>query len=180
MGIELQQEGQRLYFTGDTFPIKDRLKQELGAKFDRDRKQWWCGAVKATRAKELIASLGTAQPPTEKTPQDPDCIRLTGKGEYKGRLYYIGSTTRDGTRVRLLTLPDATGKFLDFWVDTSAVKTVKTYSPREYRGRMEYTTLGSIAGFIARQKNPSTARVQCPECDAWHDASAPCSECGGC
>lgn len=123
-----------------------------------------------------------------KPKQDPDDIRLTGKGRYKGREYYAGSITRDGQKVRLLTLPDADGKFLDFWAFCSEVEQTKKYEPREvwdgrrYSGRTvtQYTTLGSIAKFIRRQKNPDTARVQCHECDAWHNASESCHECGGC
>jgi hypothetical protein len=120
--------------------------------------------------------------------QDPHDIRLTGKGRYKGREYYAGAITKDGMRVRLLTLPDASGDYLDFWAPCSEVEQTKEYRPREvwvgrrYSGktRTVYTTLGAIADFIARQRDPDTRRVQCPECDAWHDLGSACTECGGC
>jgi len=119
--------------------------------------------------------------------EDPHSIRLTGKGRYKGREYYAGAVTRDGTRVRLLTLPDAEGKYLDFWAPCPEVTQTKTYTPREqwdgrrYSGRTVtvYTTLGSVADFITRQKNPDTARGQCVECGAWGPRGESCPECGG-
>ena len=123
--------------------------------------------------------------------EDPKTIRLTGKGRYKGREYYAGAITRDGAKVRLLTLPDAKGEYLDFWAACSEVTQTKTYEPREvwdgrqYSGRTElrYTTLGSIAAFVRRQtRNAGTGRerVQCPECDARHAAGESCPDCGGC
>ncbi len=121
--------------------------------------------------------------------EDPHSIRLTGKGRYKGREYYAGAISGDGKRVRLLTLPDASGKYLDFWAPCADVEQTKKYQPREkwdgrrYSGRTVtvYTTLGSIADFVRKQKDPDrTKRVQCPECDAWHDDGEPCRECGGC
>ncbi len=124
--------------------------------------------------------------------EDPDNIRLTGKGRYKGREYYAGAITKDGQRVRLLTLPDTQGNFLDFWAQCSEVEETKRYEPRErWNGRrgsgsanvLVYQTLGGIADFIAKQKrNAGTGneRVQCVECGAWGNADEACRECGGC
>lgn len=139
------------------------------------------------REAEADAILEAAMPKQE----NPDNIRLTGKGRYKGRVYYAGAITKDGRKVRLLTLPDAEGRYLDFWAECAAVEEVKRYEPRQvwdgrrYSNRTvtQYTTLGSIAEFIARQqrnKGTDRERVQCMECDAWHDAGEPCNECGGC
>lgn len=121
--------------------------------------------------------------------EDPHDIRLTGKGRYKGREYYAGAVA--GGKVRLLTLPDDKGEYLDFWADCAQVEEMKQYRPREkwdgrmYSGRTVtvYTTLGSIADFVARQKRDQGTgreRVQCMECDAWGPAGEPCRECGGC
>lgn len=137
----------------------------------------------AGKAKEA-ANIRAGKP----AQQDPREIRLTGKGRYKGREYYAGSITKDGTKVRLLTLPDANGKYLDFWAPCSEVEQTKTYEPREVwdgrrnsgRTELQYTTLGSIAAFIKKQQNPSTRREQCMECGAWCDAGMQCTECGGC
>jgi hypothetical protein len=209
----IERAGARVYFLGDTYPLKDRIKS-LGGHWDGDRRAWWVGARKLAEAEALVAGAeGFATPASAAaarslglsgdTPagivcdrlreegrdreaeavarpkQRPDDVRLTGKGRYKGRDYYLGSSTRDGSRVRLLTLPDAGGDYLDFWADTAAVEVTRRYQPREYRGRTESTTLGSIARFLARQANPATRRGECTECGAWGPSGEPCSECGG-
>jgi len=108
-----------------------------------------------------------------KPKQDPDDIRLTGKGEYRGRMYYLGGRTRDGARIRCLTMPDPKGDYLDFWADASAVKVVREYMPRQVwdgrrysgRTRTQYTTLGSIASFIARERrNRADGGAVCADC----------------
>lgn len=108
-----------------------------------------------------------------KPKEDPDNIRLTGKGRYKGREYFAGAITKDGQRVRLLTLPDADGNYLDFWANCSEVEQTKEYKPREvwdggrYSNRTvtQYTTLGSIADFVAKQKRAKAAGLpECVEC----------------
>lgn len=149
MSVQLIAEGRRIYLAGNTFPIKDKIKS-LGGHWDGDRRMWWLGIAKAEDAKTLCDAAPADDAPRE--PQKPDDIRLTGKGRYKGREYFAGSITRDGAKVRLLTLPDASGKFLDFWAPCSEVEQTKSYAPREhtYRGHttIRYTTLGSIADFI--------------------------------
>jgi hypothetical protein len=192
-GIQIEKTGARVYFTGDTYAVKDRIKS-MGGHWDGERRAWWVGAKLLPKAEALLAelcpaaalassvglrqdtpaaivadALDDAGKPAEaekartvapKPKEDPDNIRLTGKGRYKGREYYAGAITRDGTRVRLLTLPDADGSFLDFWADCAQVEEVKRYQPREvWDGRYnsgrtvtKYTTLGSIAAFVAREK----------------------------
>lgn len=167
MPILLQTEGRRIYLSGNTFPIKDDIKS-IGGKWDAERKMWWVGVGKADEAKALCEAKTSAPSPV-KTVANPDEIRLTGKGKYKGREYYAGSFTQDRTRVRLLTLPDDSGKFLDFWAPCSEVEQTKTYSPREhtYRGHTttQYTTLGGIAAFIkkSRSADKQIARGEMPD-----------------
>lgn len=156
--ITITRDGQRVYFGGDTYAAKDRIKA-LGGHWDADKRAWWVGAKKEAEARALAAELNAAEAPLHPLAEDPDKVRLTGKGRYKGRVYYCGAITRDGTRVRLLTLPDTKGDYLDFWADCSEVEQLKRYEPREERGaygrptgRMVYTTLGSIQRFLAEQK----------------------------
>lgn len=156
--VALEKVGTRIYLTGDTFPVKDKIKS-IGGHWDGDRKAWWVGTAKAADAQKLIDDLSaTPAVETKPTKQDPHDIRLTGKGRYKGREYFVGAVTRDGTKVRLLTLPDANGEFLDFWALCSDVEQIKTYQPREVRrgyGRHTetvHTTLGSIASFVAKSR----------------------------
>lgn len=181
----IEKVGARVYLVSLPFAAKDKAK-EAGCKWDPDRRQWWSGVAKQAALEALVAELNSAPAgaangtPAKQCPHD---IRLTGKGTYKGRSYYLGSRTRDGARMRLLTLPDDKGSFLDFWADATQVEVVKTYHPREriYRGHAttSYTTLGSIADFVADQKNPATRRGECCECGAWGHSGESCSECGG-
>jgi hypothetical protein len=190
--IKLEREGQRVYFTGDTYAIKDKIKA-LGGHWDGDSRRWWVGSKKLAEAESLVAGLtATASVAGEKPRPEPDNIRLTGKGNYKGKPYFIGASTRDGIRVRLLTLPDADGKYLDFWADRSEVELTKTYEARPERGsygrptgRMVYQTLGSIASFARRQ---SAAKAEglpaCAECGKrghlHHDLEDGMMKCYGC
>lgn len=100
-----------------------------------------------------VRSGGTAQ-------RDPKDVRLTGKGTYQGRTYFLGSYTQDRRRVLILQLPKDDGSYFERWVDASQVTVTKTYQPRQqwdgrrYSGRevTVYTTLGSIARFVEKQK----------------------------
>ena len=175
MAIQIEEAGSRLYVVGDTFAHKNEIKA-LGGHWDGERRAWWVGTAKRPQIEELVARLSDPNAPKPK--QDPDDIRLTGKGRYKGRDYFAGSITRDGLKVRLLTLPNEKGEFLDFWASCSEVEEIKRYEPRErsFRGRTEvtYTTLGSIAKFVASQKKAEAeGKPACGVCgkrgDLHHD-----------
>lgn len=196
--VKIEKRGARFYLVGLPFSAKDAAKSALGMtgkNFDPDAREWWVGAAKAGAAEAFAAALNDAakiSEPGAAVQQKPGDIRLTGKGEYKGKVYYAGAISRDGSRVRLLTLPDADGKFLDFWADCSEVKEVKRYHPRErkvgFRGETvtEYTTLGSIASFVADQRAKEAANVpQCAACGKRnshliHDLEDGLMKCRGC
>src|SRR6185312_4146604 len=200
MPVKIEQEGRRLYFVGDTYAHKDAIKG-LGAKWDADRRAWWVGSTKRADAERLLAEIGAAfdlrnatdravradqlaeqgkdaeaealrKGPTQRDPHD---VRLTGKGTFEGRPYYLGPRTKDGARILILGLPKADGSYFERWVDAGAVEVTKTYQPRQvwdgrrYSGRTvtQYTTLGSIAEFLRRQQNPATRRSECTECGHW-------------
>lgn len=103
------------------------------------------------------------------TREDPDKVRLTGKGKYKGRTYYLGLPTRDGNRQHLYSVPDNKGEYIEFWADADKVEVTKTYTPRvrSFRNRewKEYTTLGGIATFIRGERAKEAAGLpQCAAC----------------
>jgi len=108
--------------------------------------------------------------------EDPHDIRLTGKGRYKGREYYAGRIV--GDRVVLYTLPDEKGEYLEFMAPCAEVEQTKEYRPREvWDGRRnsgrtvtQYTTLGSIADFVASQRRLEKQGV--PQCAACGKRSA--------
>lgn len=153
--------GRRFYLTGLPFSRKDDAKS-AGCKWCPDRRAWWTSKEDvATR----IAQAANGRPAGERKPDDPDTIRLTGKGDYNGRSYFLGVSTRDGQKTRLLTLPDKDGKFLDFWKPTSEITVTKVYHPYEHRGRTMHTTLGRIARFVeSERKSESRGEARCAEC----------------
>lgn len=181
LNLSTERLGARVYIVGNTFTVKDVLKRELKPTWDGERKQWWVGVAKQAKAEELVAKLNGGEVQSKQV--DPKDIRLNGKCQYKGRSYYFGASTADGQRMRLFGLPDKDGKYIEFWANASECEIVKRYQPRERRwyGRTEivYTTLGSIADFIAEQADPATRRGECSECGHWGPTGEACSECGG-
>lgn len=151
MELSAQRVGSRIYIVGNTYNVKETLKSELKPTWDGERKQWWVGLSKAKKAEVLVAKLNGGEVVPEQA--NPDKVRLTGKCKYKGRTYYMGAKTNDGQRVRLFSLPGDDGKYIEFWANVSECDVLKIYKPRTqtYYGRTEtiYTTLGSIADFIA-------------------------------
>lgn len=143
--VTLEKSGSRLYFAGNTFPLKDAIKK-IGGHWDGDRKQWWIGTAKQSDAEALVANAEAN--PGKGAPSDD--ARVYAKVEYKDRNYYVIAEGQGRCR---LTVLDGS---LDFWADMAACKLVKTYQPRErtFRGRTttSYTTLGSIRRFVADQK----------------------------
>lgn len=165
-----ERQGQRVYLLGDTYPVKDRIKA-VGGTWDGGRRAWWFGAAKAAEAEALAKELNGGPTAAKSAKQNPSEIRLTGKGEYKGRAYYLGTHSDDGTRVRCLTLPDDNGNYLDFWADVSAVRVVRIYDIH-FSGRYgkrylsaNHPTLGGVADFVRRRrKNRTAGGGVCAEC----------------
>jgi len=165
MSITIEPRGERVYLLGQTFAVKEQIKQ-AGGRWDGKERAWWFPIDQAEKVHALARTLcvlpATAAP---EAGQNADKIYLTGKGTYKGRTYFLSNVTKDGQRIRCVTLPDAQGKFIDFWVAASQVQIVKTYrqSGRLSGGPM---TLGSMARFVGREKD-ATAR-----------GAATCAACG--
>ena len=124
-----------------------------------------------SRAAERVRAGQPAQ-------RDAGEVRLTGKGTYQGRSYYLGARTKDGQRVLILGLPKADGSYFERWVPAAEVAVTKTYQPREvwdgrrYSGRTRtaYTTLGSIADFLTGQRRAADRGD--PACSACGKRSA--------
>lgn len=177
INIGTEKVGSRVYITGNTYNVKDRIKSELGlsgSNFDRDRKQWWVGAEKAEAAEKLVGELNGQEAPKEDLSSKP----LKGKAKYKNRSYYVLNET--ATRLHLTVLDGS----IDFWADTAACQWEKRYQSREqhWRGKVvgtSHTTLNSIREFIEQQKNPDTRIGECTECGARGPAGESCRDCGG-
>jgi ribosomal protein L12E/L44/L45/RPP1/RPP2 len=192
LSIIQQTEGRRIYLFGNTFSIKDILR-DAGAKWDSDRKAWWIGAAKKADIDRILASAPTPAPVTSQSAassngerkSEPlkDEDRLAGKAEYKGRAYLMvweGQTKR-GWAAKLAFL-DGTQTF---WAAQGEYTVTKRYQSREYRGRTEYTTWGSYRRFVERAKQAKAeGRQQC-KCGQYHSDHEPscymcgCSKCEG-
>lgn len=149
MSIQTEKVGTRIYVTGNTYSVKDQLKQ-AGCHWDGERKQWWIGPTKA----EAIASLVSGIVAAPASPKNLDDCRVYAKVSYKGRQYYVIGESADRCR---LTVLDGS---IDFWCDKSACDLIKEYQPRQvwdgrrYSGKTvtRYTTLGGIRDFIAQSR----------------------------
>lgn len=150
MSLSTITEGRRIYITGNTFPVKDKIKA-MGGHWDNDRKMWWIGVQARAQVEQLVAAAG----PSTYTPTPIDRnarvyrkVRYTGKSG-STRIYYVVAESKSG-KYRLTTLDLS----IDFWVDASACESIKVYEPvvrRGFYGRPDtttYTTIGSIAKFI--------------------------------
>lgn len=54
--IRLETAGQRVYFRGNTFAAKDRIKS-MGGHWDGDSRSWWVGKKLLPKAEALVAEL---------------------------------------------------------------------------------------------------------------------------
>lgn len=90
MNISIQSEGRRHYIIGDTFPIRDSIKN-AGCKWDPTRKAWWTG--KKELAEKLATTSSDTAPASDRSPTPKEApgegAIVAGKATYKGKTYYI-------------------------------------------------------------------------------------------
>jgi hypothetical protein len=166
--ITFQEEGRRVYVLGDTFPIKNAIK-EAGGHWDSDRKAWWIGAAKRPVIEAAIGSAPVPQATAERREEKAgDETEVRGKVKYKGKTYFViwAGETKKGRACKLTTFDGS----CVFWANESEVEWVKTYQAREERsfygrgsGRSHYPTLGSIRRFIEEKKKVEKGG-ECPRC----------------
>jgi hypothetical protein len=182
MATTIEQHGQRLYLVGLPFAAKDRAKSALsltGKNWDGDRRMWWCGTAKRAAALALVAELNAA-PAAPADDRPGDDARVKAKVKYKGRTYFVVAESAD--RCRLTTLDGS----VHFWAEKAACELVRTYAPREYRGRTEFTTLGGLRRFVEGQrKAEERGEAACPVCglrgrEMVHDLETGMTCCRGC
>jgi hypothetical protein len=145
--IQIQQNGQRIYIVGHTYPIRDRLRA-AGAHWDDDRGAWWIGAAKRADIEAAIAAASAAA-----ASQGPDRgARVIGRARYRERDYYCLTESRDGRRL-LLCFRDGSKQF---WADAAEATLTKRYGRENYRtGRIEYPTLGDMLDRAAEWRRMS-------------------------
>ncbi len=132
MPIRIEQRGRRLYFLGDTFNMKSKIKQ-AGATWDADTRAWYIGSTKRTEAERLVQEIngqGPAQAPQQAAlplqpaagQEMPDDTKILGKALYKGKEYFVlfSGYTQAGYSVKLASRD---GK-IQFWVNIPMVNGV--------------------------------------------------------
>lgn len=159
--MSIESIGSRLYVTGNTYGIKDRLKA-IGCHWDADRKQWWIGKAKQAELAAIVSTVAaqtTANGYVKPTADELSSKPCSGKVEYKGKTYYVvGQSDRTGKLH--LTVLDCS---IEFWADSSACNWVKRYQARTQfqgysRGNVEVAqTVGSIRRFIEQSRRDETA-----------------------
>jgi hypothetical protein len=149
--VTIQSEGRRHYLSGNTYPVRDRLKQ-LGAHWDAGRKAWWTG--KREEAEQLITTLNGQQAERERSEGIAlDARVIRGRAEYKGKTYYLlVSGEKDGRRYAKLASRDGS---LVFWASQEHIGTLRIL--KEYR---EPTSIQSLRDYAERAKRGGGGRLQ--------------------
>lgn len=187
--ITVEKEGRRHYIVGNTYPIKDALR-DAGCRWDGDRKAWWTGKaeIAAQFAGQSVPDSKPANGGGERPPPGPDAI-VAGRAEYKGRTYYVvgrtvrghthwddtvdAVTTRDGAKI-LLAFRDGSKSF---WAPRDAVQIVKSYDRPQ--------TIARLRAYADRAKRERDTGICECRCHDEPNAGAPgstlydgCERCG--
>lgn len=148
VSVTIEKIGRRYYFVGNTFPIKDQLR-DAGAKWDAERKQWWTG--KADIAQQLSGDVQA---------QDPDDgldKRVVGRAQYKGKSYYVvwHGRTRSGEHAAKLCFRDGTKEFWANEIDELRIT-------KEYR---DARSIRSLQEYAEQAKQIARGEIEvCAEC----------------
>lgn len=165
-GITLRKEGRRVYIAGNTFPIKDAIR-DAGGHWDADAQQWWVGTAKqAVIEAAIAAAVAKAAEVGDRLPEDERSI--IGRGTYRGQSYYVlgrvtsrGATqydrdeigpikTRDGERIKLAFRDGSQ----TFWAPTAEVGVDKRYE--------RLASIRSLREYAAQVQSPAASQVQPP------------------
>ncbi len=186
--IEEKCTARRVYLLSEKFgdPGIECVKEAgITLTYDREAAEagnkglWYCGAAKRAAIEKLLAEFAArpvieklladfASKPVESKPEDVSRCRVHAKVKYKGRSYYVIAEAQSKGRCRVCTL-DGQGPHRESgpeWVDMADCVAEKVYEGREHRGRMEYSTIGSLKKFRDSQR------------DAEKAGTPPCAACG--
>jgi len=130
MTLTIEKTGRRYYIVGNTYAIKDQLR-DAGCKWDGERKAWW------TSKRDIADKFsGDVAEPVKTQALD---TMVSGRATYQGKTYYVvwSGYTRSGEYAVKLCFRDGTK---EFWAkDTSAVAVTATYRERRtIRSLREY------------------------------------------
>lgn len=181
--ITIKSEGRRHYLLGDTYAIKDKLRN-AGAKWDADRRAWWTGKKDVA---ERFAGAAAQPAVSEVAPaSDRAADRLTddssiaGKATYKGKTYLLvweGETKRG----QAAKLAFADGSKI-FWANHGEYQVTKRYQERDVRGaygrstgRTESMTFGRLQSL---RESYAKAKAEGNDDGIRNGQSYYCEECG--
>ncbi len=126
MELSISREGRRSYFVGQTFAVKDALRN-AGAHWDADKRAWWIGSKDEAAA--LVQQLAAVAPKTEEQKKaemlESDRSNIIGTATKDGKSYYLvgeGIGSR-GPWVRLMFRDGSQ----TFFASRSDVKITKHY-----------------------------------------------------
>ena len=175
MGISIEKVGRRSYLVGNTFAIKDRIKN-AGGHWDGDKRAWWVSS--AEKALELAGHPSASGGGGESAPAGGvglgDGDRVAGKATYKGKSYLLvweGTTSRG--QAAKLAFSDGSKVF---WANGGEYQVTKHYEVQRDRrsGRDEYMTFGVLKRLREKYKRARAQgnddgiangqRYECPEC----------------
>ena len=140
--LKIEQNGDVLLVSGDTYPVKDQLKG-LGGKWVADKKAWSVPAAKIEAVNAIVANPAAA--PAAPVVKVGDDTEVYAKASYKGKNYYVIGESHTGSHYHLTVLSGA----IDFWAPASAVQLLKEYKGFKNKGVYQYQTLGKLKAFIA-------------------------------
>lgn len=149
MKVTLEKEGNRYYVTGDTFALKNKLK-EAGFRWDSHRRAWWTAdQALATTFEGEFEPEDATEARTVETRSSAIC---TGKVTYNDKTYYIIGHSSDGQKINLTPLNCQ----IDFWVERDNCTLTKEYRSHSFQGKKTHQTVGSIREFVNKLKADNT------------------------
>jgi hypothetical protein len=131
--ITVDSQGRRHYLRGNTYPIKNQLR-DAGCKWDGAEKAWWTGKLEVAErfAGAAVAPAPKSDPGQRASEAVTDATVLLGRGEYKGRpclVLWLGRTSR-GEAAKLASMDGGR----TWWADAAEVTITKRYQERERFG----------------------------------------------
>lgn len=162
MTITLEHVGRRIYLIGNTYPVKDQIR-DAGAKWDPERKAWYVGSQRKEVAEKIVGHLAGQKSEDGGETVSLDARVIRGRAEYQGKTYYLlahGWSQKTGKQYAKLAFRDGSRVF---WAsDASAVKIIKQYEePRSINQLREYAEKIKDGGFRGRETDEN---FNCPVC----------------
>lgn len=180
--ITIEQVARRLYFRGNTYPVKDQLSA-AGATWDGEQKAWWVGSGKRDLAEKLLAKLSAGgEQAQESISLDARIIlgrvQLPGKDGGKPHTYYLlaeGTSKTTGKPYMKLCFRDGSRVF---WAkDPSAAHVLARYE--------EPRSIAALRAFAEKAKSYGTEKCRCschtgpgPFGSGGHSLFDGCDRCG--